>query len=109
MDRTDEVDRGVTLSDGRRVRTQEALVGAIEERGEFIEGLKGKKCKYTDGLEALGIDPSWLADGWILSLIAQFLFYRHAPHLAYAGEYGLQPYLWVESCITLDGVFGVSL
>lgn len=89
-------------------REQREIIARLEENREFVEGI-GRKWRMSEALKALEINPSHLAEGWILELIRQFLFYRHAPHLAYGGEYGLQPSTWTEASIILDGVFGVSL
>ena len=104
--------KGVEFRDfnGKTVRTrkQSVVLQTIEVYRLWIEG-QGIKWENKAISGALGIDVGWFADEFTFDIIKRFLFFRHAPHLAFPGSYDDQPAFWVDVCMGLDGLFGISL
>jgi hypothetical protein len=57
----------------------------------------------------MGVNPEWFIDDRSLELVEMYLYHRHNPSLAFPGNFGDTPHVWVESKILLDSVLAQVL
>ena len=104
-----DVENGVDILDkdfrSQMCFTHAEILKALDDYKEQLES-DGIEWKLEDALSALQINPSWFFDEFTLSVIRMYFFYRKAPHEAYPVSFSEQPAIWVDSVISLNGIFG---